>query len=230
MALFRFPIILCIFRIYSIYPSPHPYPTMMFFLKFTCTVILSLTLALSAHSAAISVGANATVSVGSSATVSVGASTTSSVGTSTTGATPAQISLYLRAHNSLRTIYNATSMIWNDTLASYAQNYVNLCVYAHSNPDPYGENIAAGYGSSYSIARGLQDWANENSTYNYNAPKASHFTQMVWKGSVQLGCASQTCTLVALGNHVSTYIVCEYYPKGNVDGKFPANVNRPVSN
>ncbi|KAF5337489.1 hypothetical protein D9758_013594 [Tetrapyrgos nigripes] len=174
----------------------------MFLLKFACTFILSMTLVIGAHSAAVHVDRRAT---------------------------DAEISLYMQAHNSLRTIYNASAVTWNDTLAQYAQNYVNKCIYAHSNPDPYGENIAAGYGSSYGIAKGLQDWANENSTYNYNKPKASHFTQMVWKSSLQLGCAVQTCTLPVLGNHLSTYIVCEYYPKGNVNGRFPANVNQPVS-
>ncbi|KAF5337478.1 hypothetical protein D9758_013583 [Tetrapyrgos nigripes] len=181
----------------------HTCTSTMFLLKFACTVILSLSLVLSAHTAAIDIFDKR--------------------------ATEAEKAIYMQMHNTVRAKYNAPALVWNDTLATYAQNYVNKCIWEHSNPNPYGENLAAGYGKSYNIAKGIQDWANENTTYSYENPKASHFTQMVWKSSLQLGCAVQNCTLAVLGNHLSTYIVCEYYPKGNVRGKYPANVDRPVS-
>ncbi|RVX10309.1 Basic form of pathogenesis-related protein 1 [Vitis vinifera] len=57
---------------------------------------------------------------------------------------------YLNAHNTARAQVGVGSMTWNNTVASYAQNYANQrigdCNLVHSN-GPYGENIAWGSGS-----------------------------------------------------------------------------------
>lgn len=52
---------------------------------------------------------------------------------------------------------------------------------------------------------------------------SGHFTQMVWKGSEQLGCGSVTTSSGAL------YVVCNYSPPGNYIGEFVANVLQPSS-
>lgn len=52
----------------------------------------------------------------------------------------------LSAHNKLRALHQAPNLIWDDTLASYAQNYANRCQFRHSH-SPYGENLATGYPS-----------------------------------------------------------------------------------
>lgn len=52
---------------------------------------------------------------------------------------------------------------------------------------------------------------------------SGHFTQMVWKGSEQLGCGSVTASSGAL------YVVCNYSPPGNYIGEFVANVLQPSS-
>jgi len=54
------------------------------------------------------------------------------------------------------------------------------------------ENLAAGTGG-YSVADGIKGWTDELSSYNPQSPTYSHFTQVVWKGTEQLGCASFTC-------------------------------------
>jgi len=90
----------------------------------------------------------------------------------------------------------------------------------------YGENIAAGTGGGYTIGDATGDWAAEASQYNSANPVPSHFTQMVWKGTTQVGCAVQTCasgTIFPSGG-TSQYYVCEYFPAGNVIGEFAQNV------
>ena len=76
----------------------------------------------------------------------------------------------------------------------------------------YAENLAAGTGD-YSIASATGDWASEAcashrthyligheiyafryvAQYNPANPVFSHFTQMVWKATTQVGCAVQSC-------------------------------------
>lgn len=44
---------------------------------------------------------------------------------------------YLDAHNSVRAQHNAAALVWDETLAQYAQDYANKCVWQHSG-GPYG--------------------------------------------------------------------------------------------
>jgi uncharacterized protein YkwD len=70
-------------------------------------------------------------------------------------------------------------------------------------------------------------WYNEVFGYNYitGAPfpgkKVGHFTQVVWKDSTEIGCASKACP--GLG----TFYVCDYNPSGNYAGEYTANVFKP---
>lgn len=57
--------------------------------------------------------------------------------------------------------------------------------------------------------------------YDWNNPgyssQTGHFTQIVWKGSNQLGCAAVTCPdgKIFTGYGPTLYLVCEYAPPGN---------------
>ncbi|TEB39193.1 hypothetical protein FA13DRAFT_455092 [Coprinellus micaceus] len=55
----------------------------------------------------------------------------------------------------------------------------------------YTENLAAG--TSLDIRGGIQLWADEVADYNPSNPRYSHFTQVVWKGTTGVGCASTQC-------------------------------------
>ncbi|KAF5343549.1 hypothetical protein D9758_012945 [Tetrapyrgos nigripes] len=181
----------------------------MFLLKLVYVFTLSLTLALSAHSTAIERrDANS------------------------------DMTQYIKIHNDLRKQWNATALIWNTTIANNAQKWANNCSFGGSGAPYMGENISAGYGKKYGLLAALQGWANQNSTWNASNPKASAFTQMVWKSTTQLGCAVQTCNFNsssgydAKGNS-ALYFVCEYWPAGNIVNKgaakpyaqFSTNVN-----
>ncbi|KAG4114361.1 hypothetical protein ERO13_D12G041532v2 [Gossypium hirsutum] len=64
-------------------------------------------------------------------------------------------------------------------------------------------------------------WVNEKANYNYNSNRCAagkvcgHYTQVVWRNSVHLGCAKVKC------NNGGTFIVCNYSPRGNIVGQKP---------
>ncbi|TBU64989.1 PR-1-like protein [Dichomitus squalens] len=137
------------------------------------------------------------------------------------------INAYLTAHNSIRAQHGAAPLTWSDSLAAAAQTWANKCVFKHSGGTlgPFGENLAAGTGSSYDIAAAVKSWTDEVSEYDPNNPVPSHFTQVVWKGSTQVGCAVQECSgIFAASFGLAKFFVCEYSPQGNIIGEFPQNV------
>ena len=84
-----------------------------------------------------------------------------------------------------------------------------------------GENI---YGSS---GRGVATpdaamalWMSEASSYDYasgNIGSAGHYTQVVWRDSVRIGCAIVDCPALTYHNTV----ICDYAPGGNINGQRP---------
>ncbi|OCK74704.1 PR-1-like protein, partial [Lepidopterella palustris CBS 459.81] len=98
---------------------------------------------------------------------------------------------------------------------------------------PNGENLASGFpNASASIAA----WDNESSLYNFASPKFSHetghFTQLVWKATTTIGCSHTFCNSRPVSGEGQSapgwYVVCEYYPPGNVEGEFGENVQAAV--
>ncbi|KLO10487.1 PR-1-like protein [Schizopora paradoxa] len=141
----------------------------------------------------------------------------------------ANITQMLTLHNNLRAAHSAKALAWNTTLASKAQQWASGCKFQHSagTLGPYGENLAAGTGN-YNVSKAFSGWANEASSYNPSNPQASHFTQVVWKNTTQLGCYAATCAPGSIfpANYGNTlYYVCEYYPQGNIIGQFGSNVS-----
>ncbi len=69
-----------------------------------------------------------------------------------------------------------------------------------------------------------ESWYNECQKYDYHNPSyqpgTGHFTQVVWKGSQEVGFAQ------AKGASM-TYAVAMYYPPGNYVGDFDRNVFPP---
>lgn len=90
----------------------------------------------------------------------------------------------------------ASGLAWNDTLASYALDWAKRCAFHHSG-GPSGENLAASYGRPDPIGDGIAGWEKEASLYDWDHPgyknTTGHFTQMVWKGTMSLGCAKVEC-------------------------------------
>ncbi|WCJ18571.1 Pathogenesis-related protein 1 [Euphorbia peplus] len=130
---------------------------------------------------------------------------------------------YLDAHNIARAQVRVANITWDATLATYAQNYANSmigsCNLVHSN-GPYGENLAKGSSSSFSGTAAVNLWVQEKQYYNYTSNsciggnQCLHYTQVVWRNSVRLGCARVPC------NNGWWFITCNYDTPGNyVDQK-----------
>ncbi|KAK1441555.1 hypothetical protein QVD17_07553 [Tagetes erecta] len=132
---------------------------------------------------------------------------------------------YINAHNSARARVGVGRMVWNATLASYAQNYANKrirdCNLVHSG-GPYGENLAEGSDASMTGIAAVNLWVGEQTSYNHatntcaRGKVCGHYTQVVWRKSVQLGCARVQCV-----NNGWWFVICSYYPPGNYVGQSP---------
>ncbi|KAI0304841.1 CAP domain-containing protein [Russula brevipes] len=125
----------------------------------------------------------------------------------------------LSLHNKFRQSHGANVLAWSDKLVAAAKAVADTCIFKHSG-GPYGENLAAGSGN-FTAADGFGLWTNEESEYKANNPTASHYTQVVWKSTLEVGCASMSGCSGIVPTDVATYWVCEYNPPGNVIGEFP---------
>ncbi|KAJ4823025.1 hypothetical protein Tsubulata_109232 [Turnera subulata] len=123
---------------------------------------------------------------------------------------------YLRAHNAARASVGVGPIRWDNNVAAFAQSYVNKlrgnCKLVHSG-GKYGENLA--WSSADMTAAGaVKMWVDEKAHYDYRTNscvggQCLHYTQVVWRNSVRLGCAKVRC------NNGATIISCNYDPPGN---------------
>ncbi|XP_059446996.1 pathogenesis-related protein 1-like [Corylus avellana] len=130
---------------------------------------------------------------------------------------------YLKAHNDARAAVGVGPLTWDDKVAGYARDYANKrigdCNLVHSG-GPYGENIAWG-SADLSGTAAVKMWVDEKASYDYNSNSCAagavcgHYTQVVWRNSVRLGCAKVRC------NSGGTFITCNYDPPGNYVGEKP---------
>ncbi|KIH95306.1 extracellular scp domain containing protein [Sporothrix brasiliensis 5110] len=142
-------------------------------------------------------------------------------------------SAILNSTNFFRREHNATAATWNATIAQFAASYLDGdsdCTFAHSG-GPYGENIAVGF---QTVHGAIDAFGLERRLYDFNHPSFSeatgHFTQLVWKASTTVGCARKLCGGAAAGmKNTGWFLVCEYWPRGNVIGQFAQEVDRQTS-
>jgi len=119
-------------------------------------------------------------------------------------------------HNYWRQRHGAQPLTWSDDLANYAAGNTGSCQMQHTG-GPYGENLAMG--TSLDAHEGIQMWYDEGKDWQPGMgfqENTGHYTQVIWKGSQQIGCYLQNC-----GDQ--NYLMCEYSPPGNVDGGYDDN-------
>jgi len=123
----------------------------------------------------------------------------------------------LTAHNFYRDEHGVEDLVWNETSAEFAADWAEGCRFEHSG-GPTGENLAAGYANA---TASVDAWGLERTDYNFKKPtgfseKTGHFTQLVWGNTTSVGCAVESCQ--GENDTPGFYVVCEYYPPGNVVG------------
>jgi len=136
----------------------------------------------------------------------------------------------LIVHNQHRKKHHVCDLVANSELDQIAQNYAEKIArsqsFQHSNGkfknDHMGENLFMQMGRKMTGKYAVDSWYNEIKDYNFNHPEGcsgtGHFTQLVWKGSKQLGIG---CAQSSDGSY---YVVANYYPAGNWVGNYKNNV------
>ena len=166
------------------------------------------------------------------------------VGVSAAQVTPTQQTAMLAAHNTLRRntataetqrlgqTVTIPDLTWNPTAAATAQAWANNLLatntFGHNpNAPEFGENIffESGPDPATSGDRAFASWASEAASYTWdtNACTADcgHYTQIVWAGTTSVGCGMAT-------NGTTTIWVCDYAPRGNIDGQRPYEPGGPM--
>lgn len=200
-------------------------------------VATSSVLAVTSSSSVSIAPSSSEISATSSATVSAAETTSAAAAKATT-----YQQIVIAHHNVHRANHSASALTWSADLASTAASIAASCVYAHNvtaNGGGYGQNIAAGlpasnvsavitdlfYNGEVNNFAGLYGQANPDMS---NFENWGHFSQLVWKATTQVGCATQDCSASGLANtgqYVSPYFtVCNYMSPGNYGGEYGAQI------
>lgn len=133
-------------------------------------------------------------------------------------------------HNAKRAEVGNGKVIWSPIVAQFAQQRADTIAktkkFAHlpQGQNPYGENLAQGGGGGYSVVTACEDWYSEKAKMPKNARTMTinlfnqgvgHYTQMIWKGTTQIGAG---IAQYQQGGFTWTVVVCCYNPAGNVIG------------
>ena len=136
----------------------------------------------------------------------------------------------LTVHNQERAAVGVLPLVWSNELAAGAQTWAeNLATtgeFAHdpNRPNGVGENIA-GFNPSMGVSapgEGQSLWVDEKKNWHggvltpENWYPTGHYTQMVWKDTQQVGCATGSGD-----GHPFSILVCRYSPPGNFMGQAP---------
>jgi hypothetical protein len=146
---------------------------------------------------------------------------------------------FVAAHNTVRaSVTPAPSpalpdVAWSSTAADAAGAWAQQCTWSH---DPglgtlsLGQNLYASTGQP-APSSVVAAWTDEASDYDYATNSCAsgrvcgHYTQVVWRSSVGLGCAMVRCTtgspFGSAGGGVWWNVVCDYAPPGNRVGQRP---------
>jgi pathogenesis-related protein 1 len=138
--------------------------------------------------------------------------------------------IILEIHNRERAAVGVPPLVWNDELAADAKTYAEHLIatgeFTHPSAEwvaahpmaPEGENLAGSSGSPITkLAEMAEGWVSEKNNYhgepgNFNG--VGHYTQMVWRTTTAVGCAT------ASGNGRDV-LDCRYSPPGNSLGQKP---------
>jgi uncharacterized protein YkwD len=137
-------------------------------------------------------------------------------------------------HNQKRQEVGSGPLTWSPQISQYAQGRADTIArtknFAHlpQGQNPYGENLAqggsSGGASGYSVVTACSDWYAEKAKMPRGAQVMTvdlfnrgvgHYTQMVWKGTTQIGAGIASFQQNGFTMNV---VVCCYNPPGNFIG------------
>ena len=134
----------------------------------------------------------------------------------------------LAAHNAERRALGLAPLAWDDRLGNQAAQYaIRLALsrqFAHSDARARGgagENLWMGTRNAFSLEAMVANWLSERQIFKPgvfpavsrtgNWHQVGHYTQIVWPATQRVGCALAS-------NAGEDYLVCHYFPAGNVHG------------
>ena len=128
----------------------------------------------------------------------------------------------LAVHDAVRARVGVAPLAWSDRLAARAQDWADTLLarnqFVHRPNSVYGENLFEITGEAASSAEVVNAWAAESPNYDCRSNRCrgvcGHYTQIVWAGTQEVGCA------VARGGRREVW-VCNYDPPGNWAGQRP---------
>ena len=138
----------------------------------------------------------------------------------------------LYSHNFYRRRHQVDDLKWNSEIEAIAQEYSEKIIF--SSPLKRSSNTYKGesLGENLYVSKGgigingkeiTYVWYNEVDNYDFSSHSSknnqisSHFTQLVWKETKEIGCGA-TCFDTYCG------CICNYYPAGNSIGLYDTNV------
>ncbi|XP_031567085.1 protein PRY1-like isoform X2 [Actinia tenebrosa] len=133
--------------------------------------------------------------------------------------------------NLYRAMHGSAPLFWNEQLANESQAWAEKLAQKgtldHDTSMTDGENIAKLPASNSDVMNAIDAWYEEEKMFDYKNPAFSkatgHFTQLVWKGSKEMGLG-----IAPSKDNSEYYIVARFRPSGNVQGKFAVNVGPKV--
>lgn len=144
----------------------------------------------------------------------------------------------LAKHNEYRALHGVPPLKLSSSLTRYAEERLNSITRSPGLSAGHA-GLKAGHGENLfwsgsstparaSAADAISSWYSEIKQYKGDfSSKSGHFTQVVWKSTTEVGCASRVLPPGGVnGKWHATYVCCIYTPAGNVQGEFSANVPR----
>ena len=134
----------------------------------------------------------------------------------------------LEAHNQARNVDGVPPLTWSHELAVEAKRWAEVLAsegrMRHASIDERsgaGENLWMGSAGNYSASFMVNAFVEEKQHFKPgkfpeisrtgNWRDVGHYTQVVWKGTREVGCA-------VVRNERDDFLVCRYWPAGNIYG------------
>ncbi|KAJ8733762.1 hypothetical protein PYW07_014313 [Mythimna separata] len=142
----------------------------------------------------------------------------------------------LEVHNEYRSEHGVPPLVLSKDISKQSQKWAEELAkkdaMAYSFNQNYGENVYCGWSADPHTKIKARDcvekWYSEINNFSFGKEpdvlKCGHFTQVVWKGTRELGVGS------AKSKSGKLYVVANYYPPGNYSGQFVKNVHPPGAN